>query len=75
MSNKNDKNDEDKRSDFAAAVSFFGRFGFTVVACILMAVLLGNFLDNLLGTSPWLVLIFTFLGIGAAFKSIFDMAK
>jgi ATP synthase protein I len=38
-------------------------------------VLVGRFLDSLFGTGPWLLLIFSFLGVGAAVKSLFDMSK
>jgi F0F1-type ATP synthase assembly protein I len=32
-------------------------------------------LDSLLGTAPWLLLVFSLLGAAAAFKSLIDMAK
>jgi ATP synthase protein I len=48
--------------------------GLMVAACLLVGVLLGRFLDGLLGTSPWLLIIFSLLGAAAAFKSLFDFA-
>ncbi|NLN53511.1 MAG: hypothetical protein GX150_04315, partial [Firmicutes bacterium] len=36
-----------------------------MAATIFVGVLLGRFLDSLLGTSPWLLLIFSLLGAGA----------
>ena len=62
-----------KRHDFVKALSIITQLGFTVAACVLVGVFLGRFLDNLLGTSPWLLLLFSLLGVGAAFKSIFDL--
>ena len=75
--NDNDKDNEkeEEQSDLIKAIAYFGRVAFTIAACILICVLLGNFLDNLLGTSPWLLLLFSLIGLGAAFKSIFDLAK
>jgi len=62
-------------SGFIAALSLLTQIGITIVACIGIGIFLGWFLDRLLGTSPWLLLVFTLLGIAAAFKSIFDFAK
>ena len=74
--NNNDKEDkEEEQSDLIKAVSYLGRVSFTIAACIIICVLIGNFLDGLLGTTPWLLLLFSLIGIGAAFKSIFDLAK
>jgi len=41
-------------------------------ASVLIGVLLGRYLDGLLGTSPWLLLLFSFSGVGAAIKSLFN---
>lgn len=64
-----------KQNDFARALSLLSQIGVTIIACIAVGILLGVFLDNLLGTSPWLLLVFTILGIAAAFKSMLDFAK
>lgn len=56
-------------------MSVFSQIGVTIAACVLIGVLLGKFLDDKLGTSPWLLLIFTFIGAGAAMKVIFDSGK
>jgi len=67
--------DNESRKEYLRALSFLGHIGITIVACIGIGVLLGRFLDNLLGTSPWLLLVFTLLGAAAGFKSIFDVMK
>lgn len=64
-----------QRNGFLQALSLLSHFGVTIIACIAVGILLGRFLDNLLGTTPWLLLVFTLLGIAAAFKSIIDIAK
>ncbi|NLV86096.1 MAG: AtpZ/AtpI family protein [Clostridiales bacterium] len=46
-----------------------------MAACVLIGVFLGRFLDNLLGTSPWLLLLFSLLGAGAAFKTLLDLGQ
>ena len=58
--------------DMIKALSLLSQIGLTVAACILVGVFLGRFLDGLLGTSPWLLILFSFLGVGAAFKSLFN---
>jgi len=64
-----------KQNEFARALSFFLQISVTIIACIAVGIFLGWLLDRLLGTTPWLLLVFSFMGVGAAFKSIFDFAK
>ena len=67
--NKNDSR------EFMRAFSVIGTIGITIVGCLGIAIAIGWFLDRWLGSSPWFLLVFTLIGIGAAFKSIFDFAK
>jgi len=67
--------DKKQRSEIMRALSLLSQIGITIIVCVAIGVVMGSFLDNLLGTSPWLLLVFTLLGSGAAFKSIFDIAK
>ncbi len=69
---KDNKDKDSKNKETLKAVARFSQVGVTIAASIITGVLLGKFLDNLLGTSPWLLLICSFLGAGAAFKSLFD---
>ena len=41
----------------------------------MLGVLLGKWLDSLLNTSPWMLLLFSLLGAGAAFKHLYDFSK
>ncbi|NLB98637.1 AtpZ/AtpI family protein [Jeotgalibaca porci] len=43
-----------------------------MAASVLIGVFLGKFLDNFFHTSPWLLLLFSFFGVGAAIKSLFN---
>jgi len=67
--------DEKQRGEIMRALSLLSQIGITIIVCVAMGVLLGSFLDNLFGTSPWSLLVLTLLGSAAAFKSIFDIAK
>ena len=60
--------------DWIKALSQISQMGVTIVACIVIGVFLGRFLDGVLGSEPWLTIICSILGIAAAFKSIFDFA-
>jgi len=68
-------NKKPQQNEFVRALSLLSQIAITIIACIAVGIFLGWFLDRLLGTSPWLIIVFTLLGIGAAFKSIFDFAK
>lgn len=68
-------NDKKVSKELMQALSFFSQIGITIVACVLVGVLVGSFLDKLFGTTPWLLLFFSFCGVGAAFKSIFEQSR
>ena len=56
------------------AFAYFSQIGITMAAAVLMGVLLGRYLDRLFGTAPWLGLVFSLLGAGAAIKLVFSFA-
>ncbi|MCL2828034.1 MAG: AtpZ/AtpI family protein [Oscillospiraceae bacterium] len=62
-----------KSHEVVKALSLITQIGIYIVASVVVGVFLGRFLDNLLGTSPWLLLLFSLLGIGAAFKFLLDL--
>ena len=53
-----------------SAFAYFSQVGVTMAATILVGVLLGKYLDRWLGTEPWLLLICSLLGLGAAIRSL-----
>lgn len=63
------------RREIARALSQVSQIAVTIFASVFIGVMIGRFLDGRLGTSPWLLLTFSFLGVGAAFKLLFDMAN
>ena len=70
----NEKKEETKPPNMIAqAMSFFSQFAIIVIVCVFIGVFLGRFLDGLLGTSPWLLLICSFLGAGASFRVLYDL--
>ena len=61
-----------KPEDFKA-LTMLTQIGLTFVVCIAVGFFAGRFLDDFFGTSPWLLLVFTLFGIGAAFKMLFEL--
>ena len=44
-----------------------------MAACIFIGLWIGKLLDDKMGTSPWMLLIFLMFGIMAAIKSMFSI--
>ncbi|MCL1819835.1 MAG: AtpZ/AtpI family protein [Oscillospiraceae bacterium] len=68
-------NKDKQYKHIAKGISLMTQIAFSVIACVSVGVLGGWFFDNLFGTSPWLIIIFSLLGAGAAFKSMYDIMK
>lgn len=62
-------------NEFGRALAMLSQIGISIVVCVGVGIAIGYFLDRFLGTSPWLLLVFTIFGIGAAFRAILDFAK
>ena len=73
--NKDDRRNERRQNNALQGFAVYSQIGFTIAACVIVGVLLGKFLDRLLGTSPWLLLVFALLGMAAAFWTLFRLAK
>lgn len=58
---------------FAKALSKLTQVGVTMVVTIGMCFFVGKWLDKKLGTDIIFLIIFTFLGIGAAFRNLYMM--
>ena len=69
------KKDKERRGEIVRGLTFLSQVAFNIVACIAIGVFLGKTLDDWLGSSPWLLLVFSLLGAAAAFKSMFDLAN
>jgi len=70
-----DSDNKGKQNGFIKALSYLSHVGITIIACVAVGILLGRFLDSLLSTTPWLLIVCALLGIGAAIKSICDIGS
>ena len=61
--------------ELVKGLAMLSQIGITFVVCMGIGVFLGRFLDNWLGTAPWLLFVFSLLGIAAAFKAVYDISK
>jgi len=66
---------EDDNKQVMKALALFTQLGLSMAACIIGGLLLGRFLDGLLGTSPLLLIIFILVGAVAAIKILYDLSK
>jgi ATP synthase protein I len=71
---KNKRNQPSNRT-LIKGLAFVTQIAFLIIACVFVGVFLGSMLDRWLGTSPWLLLLFSFLGVAAAFKALYDLLK
>lgn len=60
----------DAFSEMSRALNFI-TLGIMLVACIAIGGLMGHYLDQWLGTKPWLFLLFLFFGIISGFINVF----
>lgn len=74
MDNNDKDNKKPKVNETLRALGQFTHIGISMAACVFAGVMLGKFLDKLLGSSPWMILIFSLLGAGAAIKVIFNIS-
>lgn len=77
LSEQETATEETKKKDkgYVRAFANYSQIAFTVAAVLLISVFIGRFLDRLLGTSPWLLLVLSILGLGAALKSVFNISQ
>lgn len=68
----------DNNEDRKALANAFGvtlQFGLTSIVAVAAGIFIGYWLDRWLSTSPWLLIVFCLLGVGAAIKALMDLAK
>lgn len=70
--NKNLEEAPKRNKGFNAYVKY-SQLALTIVTSLILGVVIGRYLDGVFNTDPWLLLIFTISGIGAAFRYLFSL--
>ncbi|NLK21825.1 MAG: AtpZ/AtpI family protein [Epulopiscium sp.] len=60
-----------KNRDFLAALSLISQIGMVMALPIIGCIILGNYLDIKFNTGIFFLIVFTILGVGAAFRNLF----
>ncbi len=66
---------EDKNQPPSSALGLAFRVGVELVSAVAIGVAIGWLLDQWLGTRPWLMLVFIFLGGAAGILNVYRMAR
>jgi ATP synthase protein I len=69
------KNNRNHHHSLIKGLTLVTQIAFLIIACLFVGVFLGSMLDKWLGTSPWLLLLLSMLGVAAAFKALYDLLK
>lgn len=65
---------QDKHSGAMGLLGAVGSIGMQLVAATFVGLAAGYFLDEWLGTKPWLLIIFLLLGIATGFRDVYREA-
>ncbi|MCK9172665.1 MAG: AtpZ/AtpI family protein [Desulfuromonas thiophila] len=65
----------ENRRELYKSLGFLSSVGICMVASILIGMAMGYYLDQWLGTAPWLLLIFLGFGIASGFRNIFILTE
>jgi ATP synthase protein I len=65
----------ENKQELFRSLGFFSGVGISMVVATLIGLTLGHYLDRWLETTPWLTLVFLFLGIAAGFRNIFILTR
>ncbi|MDY0291161.1 MAG: AtpZ/AtpI family protein [Desulfuromonadaceae bacterium] len=63
------------RRELFKSLGFLSSVGISMVASILIGMAMGYYLDQWLGTKPWMLLIFLGFGIASGFRNIFILTN
>lgn len=63
----------EEKKDYLRWLGVLSTVGINIVAATVIGLLIGYWLDSLLGTKPWLMIVFLILGIIAGFRNLFHI--
>ncbi len=75
MTHDNKEKRAAERRELYKSLGFLSSVGICMVASILIGMAMGYYLDQWLGTEPWMLLIFLGFGIVSGFRNIFILTN
>ena len=63
------------KGEIAYALTLLTQIGWSFVVTIGMCFFIGKFIDDKLGTTPWIMFVFIVIGVMAAFKNLFLLVE
>lgn len=75
MTHDNKEKRAAERRELYKSLGFLSSVGICMVASILIGMAMGYYLDQWLGTKPWMLLIFLGFGIVSGFRNIFILTN
>ena len=60
-----------RKDNFVYYLGLVTQLGLTIIACILVSLFIGLFLDRVFGTKGIFIIIFLPIGIGAGFRTVY----
>ncbi|APG28191.1 magnesium transporter [Syntrophotalea acetylenivorans] len=65
----------EERQQLYKSLGFLSTLGISMVAATLIGLAIGYYLDQRLGTSPWMTMLFLGFGIAAGFRNLFYLVN
>jgi len=66
---------KEDRTSFYKQIGRMSAIGLEMGLCVAIGLAMGYFIDRYFQTKPWFTVIFLILGIVAAFRTLFSLAK
>lgn len=67
--------DDKENKKIVSGLAAYGQLGVSMVMCIVVGFLAGQFLDRIFSTSPTFLIAFIIMGVIASYRTLFKISK